>query len=71
MGLLDNSLTLTKTSSCSVNLTLLMVLLGNIIELFMFGMQVIEYYSKKSIVANLHAEKPPKEVTAEVQKVLS
>lgn len=48
-----------------------MVLVGSIIELFMFGMQVIEYYSKKSIVANLHAEKPPKEVTAEVQKVLS
>ncbi|KAJ7942502.1 Adenylate kinase subfamily [Quillaja saponaria] len=32
---------------------------------------VIDYYSKKSIVANLHAEKPPKEVTADVQKVLS
>ncbi|CAH1423210.1 unnamed protein product [Lactuca virosa] len=32
---------------------------------------VIDYYSKKRIVANLHAEKPPKEVTAEVQKVLS
>jgi|UniRef100_A0A2N9HWT9 adenylate kinase len=32
---------------------------------------VIDYYSKKSIVANLHAEKSPKEVTAEVQKVLS
>ncbi|KAF3330938.1 adenylate kinase 4 [Carex littledalei] len=32
---------------------------------------VIEYYSKKGLVANLHAEKPPKEVTAEVQKTLS
>ncbi|KAI9174323.1 hypothetical protein LWI28_015576 [Acer negundo] len=32
---------------------------------------VIDYYSKKSIVAQLPAEKPPKEVTAEVQKVLS
>ncbi|CAL0319864.1 unnamed protein product [Lupinus luteus] len=32
---------------------------------------VIDYYSKKSIVANLHAEKPPKEVTSEVEKVLS
>ncbi|THF96807.1 hypothetical protein TEA_025751 [Camellia sinensis var. sinensis] len=32
---------------------------------------VIDYYTKKSIVANLHAEKPPKDVTAEVQKVLS
>ncbi|CAL5444464.1 unnamed protein product [Camellia sinensis] len=33
--------------------------------------EVIDYYAKKSIVANLHAEKPPKEVTGEVQKVLS
>ncbi|GJN34212.1 hypothetical protein PR202_gb22857 [Eleusine coracana subsp. coracana] len=32
---------------------------------------VIDYYAKKGLVANLHAEKPPKEVTAEVQKVLS
>ncbi|XP_072992043.1 adenylate kinase 4-like [Typha latifolia] len=32
---------------------------------------VIDYYSKKGIVAELHAEKPPKEVTIEVQKVLS
>ncbi|WVZ12035.1 hypothetical protein V8G54_016565 [Vigna mungo] len=32
---------------------------------------VIDYYSKKGIVANLHAEKPPKEVTVEVEKVLS
>ncbi|KAM0018742.1 putative adenylate kinase [Helianthus debilis subsp. tardiflorus] len=30
---------------------------------------VIDYYSKKNIVANLHAEKPPQEVTTEVQKV--
>lgn len=36
-----------------------------------FKMQVIDYYSKKGMVANLPAEKPPKEVTAEVQKVLS
>ncbi|OMO71729.1 Adenylate kinase [Corchorus olitorius] len=32
---------------------------------------VIEYYSKKGVVAKLHAEKPPKEVTEEVKKVLS
>ncbi|GJN13468.1 hypothetical protein PR202_gb00177 [Eleusine coracana subsp. coracana] len=33
--------------------------------------RVIDYYSKKGLVANLHAEKSPKEVTAEVQKALS
>ncbi|KAE8663485.1 Adenylate kinase 4 [Hibiscus syriacus] len=32
---------------------------------------VIDYYSKKGIIAKLHAEKPPKEVTEEVKKVLS
>ncbi|VFQ69916.1 unnamed protein product [Cuscuta campestris] len=32
---------------------------------------VINYYSKKGIVASLHAEKQPKDVTEEVQKVLS
>nr|XP_025672918.1 adenylate kinase 4 isoform X2 [Arachis hypogaea] len=32
---------------------------------------VIDYYAKKGMVANLRAEKPPKEVTAEVEKVLS
>ncbi|KAK3014207.1 hypothetical protein RJ639_008952, partial [Escallonia herrerae] len=32
---------------------------------------VIDYYSKKGVVAQLPAEKPPKEVTVEVQKVLS
>ncbi|RLN00578.1 adenylate kinase 4-like [Panicum miliaceum] len=32
---------------------------------------VIDYYSKKGLVANLPAEKPPKEVTVEVQKALS
>ncbi|XVF08734.1 hypothetical protein REPUB_Repub07fG0028600 [Reevesia pubescens] len=32
---------------------------------------VINYYSKKGIVAKLHAEKPPKDVTEEVKKVLS
>ncbi|WOL02431.1 hypothetical protein Cni_G11150 [Canna indica] len=32
---------------------------------------VIDYYKKKDLVAQLHAEKPPKEVTAEVQKALS
>ncbi|KAL4573855.1 hypothetical protein LXL04_020675 [Taraxacum kok-saghyz] len=32
---------------------------------------VIEYYTKKGVVAMLPAEKPPKEVTVEVQKVLS
>jgi adenylate kinase len=33
--------------------------------------QVIDYYSKKGLVANLPAEKPPKEMTAEVLKALS
>lgn len=33
--------------------------------------QVIDYYKKKGIVANLPAEKPPQEVTTEVKKVLS
>ncbi|TYJ49937.1 hypothetical protein E1A91_A01G169800v1 [Gossypium mustelinum] len=32
---------------------------------------VIDYYGSKGILANLPAEKPPKEVTSEVQKVLS
>ncbi|CAL5097743.1 unnamed protein product [Urochloa decumbens] len=32
---------------------------------------VIDYYAKKGLVANLPAEKPPKEVTVEVQKALS
>ncbi|XVF11554.1 hypothetical protein REPUB_Repub08aG0037900 [Reevesia pubescens] len=32
---------------------------------------VIDYYTKKGIVAKLHAERPPKEVTDEVKKVLS
>lgn len=32
---------------------------------------VIDYYTKKGVVAKLPAEKPPKEVTIEVQKVLS
>ncbi|XP_022735953.1 adenylate kinase 4-like [Durio zibethinus] len=32
---------------------------------------VIDYYSKKGILAKLHAEKSPKEVTDEVKKVLS
>lgn len=32
---------------------------------------VINYYAKKGVLAELHAEKPPKEVTAEVLKVLS
>ncbi|WCJ38715.1 Adenylate kinase family protein [Euphorbia peplus] len=32
---------------------------------------VIEYYAKKGVLAELHAEKPPKEVTVEVQKALS
>lgn len=34
-------------------------------------MQVIDYYTKKGVLAELHAEKPPKEVTVEVQKALS
>ncbi|PWA35705.1 adenylate kinase/UMP-CMP kinase, P-loop containing nucleoside triphosphate hydrolase [Artemisia annua] len=32
---------------------------------------VIDYYNTKGVVATLPAEKPPKEVTAEMQKVLS
>ncbi|KAB2045780.1 hypothetical protein ES319_D01G185300v1 [Gossypium barbadense] len=32
---------------------------------------VIDYYGSKGILTNLPAEKPPKEVTSEVQKVLS
>ncbi|KAI3858966.1 hypothetical protein MKW98_028699 [Papaver atlanticum] len=32
---------------------------------------VIDYYGKKGVVAALHAEKSPKDVTSEVQKVLS
>lgn len=32
---------------------------------------VVDHYSKKGAVANLHADKPPNEVTKEVQKVLS
>lgn len=32
---------------------------------------VIDYYTKKGIVGNLHAEKPAKEVAAEIQKALS
>ncbi|RWW67297.1 hypothetical protein BHE74_00025265, partial [Ensete ventricosum] len=32
---------------------------------------VIDYYNKKGVVSQLHAEKPPKEVTAEIQKSLS
>ncbi|XP_071731745.1 adenylate kinase 4-like [Rutidosis leptorrhynchoides] len=31
---------------------------------------VIDYYRKKSILENLHADKPPHEVTAEIKKVL-
>lgn len=38
---------------------------------FFFDVQVIDYYDKKDVVANLHAEKSPEAVTAEVQKVLS
>ncbi|RRT84059.1 hypothetical protein B296_00009771 [Ensete ventricosum] len=32
---------------------------------------VINYYNKKGVVAQLHAEKPPKDVTTEVLKSLS
>ncbi|KAM0940622.1 putative adenylate kinase [Dioscorea sansibarensis] len=32
---------------------------------------VVDYYTKKGVVAELHAEKPPKQVTAEVQKALA
>lgn len=37
----------------------------------MLHLQVIDYYSKKGIVANLPAEKKPDQVTAEVMKTLS
>lgn len=37
----------------------------------LFNLQVIDYYAKKGVLAQLHAEKTPNEVTAEVQKVLS
>lgn len=40
-------------------------------ELYTSELQVIDYYAKKGAVAQLHAEKAPKEVTVEVQKVLS
>lgn len=43
----------------------------SIVKICALEMQVIDYYTKKGIVANLHAEKPPKEVTSEVEKVLS
>uniref|UniRef100_J3L6K3 Uncharacterized protein n=1 Tax=Oryza brachyantha TaxID=4533 RepID=J3L6K3_ORYBR len=32
---------------------------------------VIDYYTKKGIVTNLHAEKPPKKVIVELQKTMS
>lgn len=32
---------------------------------------VIDYYAKKGVIANIHAEKSPTEVTVEVQKALS
>jgi hypothetical protein len=51
-----------QSSCCSVNVLNLKA--G-------FFSQVIDYYSKHGLVANLHAEKPPKEVTVEVQKALS
>ena len=38
---------------------------------FICEMQVIDYYRQKGVVAKLPAEKPPKEVTVEVEKVLS
>lgn len=38
---------------------------------FLSDVQVIDYYNKKNVVANLHAEKPPDAVSAEVHKVLS
>lgn len=43
----------------------------SIYVLYTFELQVIDYYTKKGAVAQLHAEKAPKEVTVEVQKVLS
>ncbi|KAJ8752042.1 hypothetical protein K2173_001068 [Erythroxylum novogranatense] len=32
---------------------------------------VVDYYKKNDVVADIHAEKPPKEVTVEVEKALS
>jgi len=34
-------------------------------------LQVIDYYAKKNIIATIHAEKPPKEVTEEVKKAVA
>lgn len=36
-----------------------------------YSLQVIDYYNKKGVVANLPAEKPPQDVTSEVKKALS
>lgn len=42
-------------------------------SMFMFFpcSQVIDYYTKKAVLTNIHAEKPPQEVTSEVRKALS
>lgn len=61
---------------CSFIFSLLLIVLLSLfivilIFCFTLKMKVIDYYSKKGVVAELHAEKPPKEVTAEVQKVLN
>lgn len=39
--------------------------------MFFHCLQVIDYYAKKDVLTNIKAEKPPKEVTSEVQKALS
>ncbi|KAF9600854.1 hypothetical protein IFM89_013450 [Coptis chinensis] len=43
----------------------------NDFEISAILIDVIDYYAKKSVVANLHAEKAPKDVSAEVEKALS
>jgi len=42
-----------------------------LIKVGCFLLQVIDYYAQKKAVSNIHAEKPPKEVSEEVQKALS
>ena len=63
-----NSCSLTRSFAC---VQLQWCIFCNNSWKFTLGVQVIDYYKKKNIVAELHAEKPPQEVTAEVQKVLS
>ena len=40
-------------------------------KIVLVALQVIDYYAKKNVVATIHAEKPPKDVTEEVKKHLA